>query len=381
MINRENYKDTQTYLNYISTAMQRDPKTIVRARACLRHLLEWADDTPFPRAKEIKPIFPVYLLSARNDGKPGQLAPATMKKTCEYSRLFFDFCTKEHPKRYRKINHNWIDSIRPPNSKSIHTEYVEHKYFTIDEMLKIASLEPRTLREIREIASACFLFLSGMRASAYCTMPLKAVDLEGMRVKQLPTLGVMTKNHKPAITSLLNIPELMKPVMAWYELIKTFPADCLWYSRISKDSDSIIPTLESSQGRRKILGRDLKILCTRAGIDYKHPHCLRHGHVVYGLKRVKDMEEYKAVSQNVMHSSMGITDSLYGALVGDDVHRVITEIGDHAQNTQGPTPAEDRLKRVLAEILKENPGIFGENSGNTPDDQDPPDLLPVPSKG
>lgn len=55
-----------------------------------------------------------------------------------------------------------------------------------------------------------------------------------------------------------------------------------------------------------------------AGVDK-----IRNGHGVYAVKQAKDIEQFKAYSQNMMHESMEITDRLYGRLSGDDVKAVI----------------------------------------------------------
>ena len=49
------------------------------------------------------------------------------------------------------------------------------------------------------------------------------------------------------------------------------------------------------------------------------PHKFRHGHAVYGLKGATDVSDLKAVSMNLMHSSIGITDSIYAVLSNQDV--------------------------------------------------------------
>mgnify|MGYP006991979149 CR=1 FL=1 len=44
------------------------------------------------------------------------------------------------------------------------------------------------------------------------------------------------------------------------------------------------------------------------------------------------MAGLKAVSQNVMHSSVAITDGIYGALLEDDVHDLIQSLGNSAND-------------------------------------------------
>lgn len=41
------------------------------------------------------------------------------------------------------------------------------------------------------------------------------------------------------------------------------------------------------------------------------------------------MGELKAISQNVMHASVTITDQVYGRLVDDDVRAAISGLGKH----------------------------------------------------
>jgi hypothetical protein len=60
-------------------------------------------------------------------------------------------------------------------------------------------------------------------------------------------------------------------------------------------------------------------------------HKLGHGHAVWALKKAKTMAELKSISQNLMHSSMGITDAIYSKLVDDDVHEVILGLGRAAE--------------------------------------------------
>ena len=66
----------------------------------------------------------------------------------------------------------------------------------------------------------------------------------------------------------------------------------------------------------------LRQLCEIAGIEWKSPHKIRHGHGVYGIKHAKTMAEYKALSQNMMHDNVATTDG-YSDLVDDEVGDII----------------------------------------------------------
>ncbi|MAT45376.1 MAG: hypothetical protein CL609_23855 [Anaerolineaceae bacterium] len=356
MINRKNYADVLYYLDYSRRVLQLADASIHNIRGYLRHLLEWADERSFDSAKEIDPSFPVYLLSARNSGGEGQLAPSTMKKTCEYARRFFDFCRNEWPKKYKNLSLNWIDTIRPPRSKGMHSELQQHDFYDFESIQKIAALVPESLREERDIAAACYLYLSGMRADAFISMPIKAVDMQSHRVSQLPKLGVRTKNHKAAITTLLPIQALIDICDQWNDKVRAnLPDDALWYAPIKGDGENLLYRSYASKGRRRMLEKGIKNLCKKTGIEYKSPHKFRHGHVVFALSRVKDMAELKAVSQNVMHSSVGITDSIYGNLVDDKVHSVISNIGVEKKKE---TPNLENLVSLFTQMIRENPGLI-----------------------
>jgi len=61
------------------------------------------------------------------------------------------------------------------------------------------------------------------------TLPFAAVDIEKSKIIQSPEIGARTKNHKAAVTFLLPIDSLMKPVREWHEYIsKHGGRDLLW---------------------------------------------------------------------------------------------------------------------------------------------------------
>ena len=54
---------------------------------------------------------------------------------------------------------------------------------------------------------------------------------------------------------------------------------------------------------------------------------LRQDHAVYALKNAKDISALKAVSQNLMHANLSITDGVYGILSQMDVREQISVLG------------------------------------------------------
>ena len=62
-------------------------------------------------------------------------------------------------------------------------------------------------------------------------------------------------------------------------------------------------------------------------MTYQFPHKFRHGHIQYGLVRSKSIADFKAVSMNVMHSNMEITDEFYSNLNDNEVQNRIGSLG------------------------------------------------------
>lgn len=345
MIHRQNWLDVRAYLHHIERARQNEPETVKRARAHLRHLLEWADETPLPSARKIDPTYPTFLLSARSDGKNKPLAPASIVKGLANARQFFAFARSEWPLRYKPISESWIEMLQPPRHVRTASRVPVLQAYTLDDVRKIAAVSTETLREERGKIAVCMLFLSGMRADALASLPISCLDLAARQVKQFPELGVRTKNSKAAITYLLEIPELLAVIEAWDCRVRAeLPPPALWYATLTSDGMTLTATAKAFEGRNSVIEHDVRLICQRAGVPYLSPHKLRHGHVIHALKQARDVAELKAISQNVMHTSITITDGIYGNLIHDDVRNTIARLG---QSQTG-----DDLKAMIVELLE-----------------------------
>lgn len=358
MINRQNWQDVKAFLAFHEGTLQNDATTIHRLRGALRHLLEWSDSTTFGNVRTLEPTFPAYLASRKDEaGKPYKVTGS--EKTLQIARQFFDFARSEWNPRYRGISESWIYTLKPAKRNSAQSRLKEHKHFAFDEVMKIAALKPETLEVKRNIAAVCFLFLSGMRISAFMSLPINCVNIADNEISQLPEKGVRTKNRKAAITYLLQIPELLKVVTEWDNLVRAeLLADDLWYPVMRGNTDKLDSGRIATANRRTKFSQCLRALCDRAGVPYLSPHKIRHGHVVYALKNVKDLAGLKAISQNVMHESIQITDSIYGNLSGGDVKRVISAIGTGVPGVseQSAAPADmQSLIMLFSVLLKDNP--------------------------
>jgi integrase len=219
--------------------------------------------------------------------------------------------------------------------------------------LTTAADETMMMRRMR--AAVAFLFLSGMRIGAFVSMPISCVDLERMQVSQLPAKGVLTKNHKAQVTTLLNIPELLGVVKEWDDFIRAIvPDHILWYAPLNHELQPAMvnPSKERIKTRQDNFRDDLIKLCELAGVKYKSAHKFRHGHAVYAMKRAKDLSQLKAISQNLMHSTVGITDGIYGNLVNDDVHNMIASLSGVETTSQADQEAVDRVVELVMAKMK-----------------------------
>ena len=350
MINRANYFDILDYLKYQEDVLQYNHKSIARKWAHLRHLLNWVDHVPLVEAHKIENRFPQYLQSSRNDGRVGRLSVTSMQRACLEARSFFEWCRLHKPARFKRLPQVWIETIRPGRSSGVQSELYERPYYSLDEIRKLVESSAERLIDERDRAAVSFVFLSGMRVSAFVSLPIRCVDIEKGEVIQFPSEGVKTKNSKAAKTFLLPISDLREISLSWYCKVKSeLGKDALWYSPVSTDGMewTSLNVLGSAESRRMSFSRGLKRLCRRSGVEYKSPHKLRNGHGVFGVKTAKTIEEFKAFSQNMMHESMEITDRLYGKLATNDIKYVISRFGESDLENN-----EDRLLAQFSEFLK-----------------------------
>lgn len=346
MINRQNWKLVSGYLKYRRDFDQISKKSQRLEESRLRHLLEWAKDTGFDRVSKLHPTFPEYILNIRIDGKRGSLSPVYVEKVIRAAYQFFKWVTI-HKRGYVSLNQIYLDTLKPPIMEN---EKREHEAVTIEEIRAIAKAKVTTLGERRIRASAVFWFLSGIRIGAFVSLPLSAVDLDNLSVKQWPKLGVRTKFKKRATTFLLNISDLLEVVKDWDKEVRDICGDDgLWFAQVSPDTCKIIPgAVVAGEFRASIATRDLKQWMKKVDLPYHSPHKFRHGNAVYSIKLAKDIAALKAVSQNLMHSNLSITDGVYGILSDNDIQKQIASLG----NTDVTGEKKEELEILIRQILQ-----------------------------
>jgi len=98
--------------------------------------------------------------------------------------------------------------------------------------------------------------------------------------------------------------------------------------------------------------KDLEEWLNRVGLPDHSPHKFRHGHAVYALKMAKDISALKAVSQNLMHANLSVTDGVYGILSETDVRKQMAMLGDFAKSNVNDDDIFELLESLLAQRKK-----------------------------
>jgi site-specific recombinase XerD len=345
MINRENFKLINIFLAYRIEVDQITPGSKQKEITHLRYLLEWADHIGFIKVSSLRPTFPEYMLSARQDDQEGQLSAEYIKKVLATARRFFSWLILNQP-GHRTIKPAWIVTIK---SKRLSNPHRNSEAVSLEEIKAIAKAPVMNTGERRTRAMAVMLFLSGMRIGAFVSLPLESVDLDNLVITQFPSLGVKTKNQKYAKTTLLNIPELLEVVKAWDNEVRSIlPSRGFWFAPLSPDTGEIdINRLKLGDHRMTSACKHLKTWLEKSGLKYHSPHKFRHGFAHYGMANSKTIEDYKAVSQNLMHASMEITDQFYSVLDDSQVHQRINQLGLKIPSSTLETSDKDTFIKEL----------------------------------
>jgi len=319
------------FLDYRSKVDQICPGSFQKEETHLRYLLEWADEKPFIKAPAIRPTFTEYILSIRLDGDENRLSVGYIKKVLSAARRFFSWLLLNQP-GYKVIKPVWINSLK---AKRLSEVPRTKEAVTLDEIFEIAKAPANSTKERRIRAAAVMLFLSGMRIGALVTLPIEAVDISNRKIMQYPSLGVRTKNSKFGLTTLLDIPELIAVVRDWdNEIREILPLEGCWFAPLSPETGEIdLNNISVGEHRETLARKNLEAWLNVVGLPYHSPHKFRHGHVHYAMSHARTIEDYKAISLNVMHSSMEITDQYYSVLNDNQVHDRISSIGKQSKQS------------------------------------------------
>jgi len=349
MIARENYLLLKEFLQGYENATI-GAKSLERYWAYLRHLLIWADDQLLSNAEYITPSWMEYIF--REHGHSSEHKPfsyETRKKLVGLSRRFFEWAKLNYPVQFQNVSFNWIKRLAVERKGR---DMTLRDYLTVDQIIKLATppSDENDLIIRRSQAAAAMLFTSGMRIGAFMTLPVRTVRLKDMEIDQFPELGVQTKNNVKATTFLLQVPELLEVISKWDLFVReNFGPEGLWFPNIGRWGYVHDTSIKIGEHRRTNFNKRMKQLFNKVGLPYQSAHKFRHAHAVYGLQHARDMSDYKAVSLNLMHGDIKITDSTYAYLSSMDTKRRILGLSSNPVNCP-----DDELAGFLARLSNDD---------------------------
>lgn len=348
MINRNNWRLKNEYLKYRAEIDQVCSKTVRLEETWLQHTLLWLGEKSIDQAPKIRPIFSEYLLSS--DGL--NYSSEYLRKLVSANKRSMEWISINKGGYRYKLAPAWLKTIKLPRMQE---EEKDHEFVSYEEILQIARGPVYSLRDKRIRAAAVLWFLSGIRIGAFVTLPIKAVNLENLEIYQYPSLGVHTKFGKSAITDLLVIPELIVVIKEWDQLVRNqLPGTAYWFAPLSPETGTFDKSI-SIVGNNRVSRayKDLKDWMDRIGLPFHSPHKFRHGYAVFGIKHFTTLAQLKALSQNMMHSNISITDGIYGMLSNTDKKKLLSNF----------IPEQTELSNGLNQKLDE---IFAFMKQNTP---------------
>ena len=147
----------------------------------------------------------------------------------------------------------------------------------------------------------------------------------------------------------MDLPELLSIVQEWDQLVRSvLPDHGYWFAPLSYENGNIDPkNLDCPKSRCSLVNRQLKLWQKSHGLPNYSPHKFRHGHVHYGMNNSRSISDYKAVSMNVMHSSMEITDEFYSVLNDNELQKRIQNLGKQLEQAGTDEEILQKIRELL----------------------------------
>lgn len=361
MIDRENKKLVDQYLREMQQRVNaEDISKLSYAvyKGHLIHLLSFAGD------RKIRDLpkycngydYKSYLLSPENrrDNRSTPLSSEFRRKNLLVVTDFLRWFKDEHGgKRFKRA---WISTFMAQNKWRTNSSYIEvnTSYFRYEEILQIAQFSPNNLREERTQAAIIFLYLTGMRMTAFLTLPIIGVNLADRTVMQISEIGVRTKLGKEAITKMLPVldRQIDEAINRWDDQVRNLGnLKAPWFMNISPRTYQLDPDRTVGEQRASGFHKDFRAFLHLAGISYKNPHQLRHGYIRYAKDHsdntVRSMEMFAAQTMQEVSTMLK-----YGKLTPDEARTGFEEIFKSRQKPDMEM-SPDELGELFGRFLQE----------------------------
>jgi site-specific recombinase XerD len=352
MINRNNKKMVDEYLVYKEKHGKLDHKSIRVERSISVHYLTWCGETDFAKAPSLNFTFVDYVEQLHRSQN-------YKRKLINSTKSFFEWISI-HRKGLRLISPAWLHTFK---FKTYPEEFDDENTISKDEIVLISKLPTESLLEQRVQAGTCFLYLSGMRVSAFTSMPIKAVDLQKLEVRQSPSLGMITKNKKSATTYILDIKEIFEIVRKWDTFVRSrLPADGYWFAPLLPTTGELdLNPAKANENRSNIFRKNLKKWLIRNQVTLRSPHAFRRGHANFLFDHAADISDLDAARENLMHDNLATTE-LYArkrrAQIKSRIQNMVHPIANSGENLDLHTKVSHVEEKVelLYQLLRSKNG-------------------------
>ena len=319
-INEENERVKRQYFHYLRTANRKDKSTIVKAAEAIQRFEASTNYASFKKFRIEQVVRFRDRLDAevsKTTGKP--LAKSTIASILAANKDFI-FWLADKPGFKSRIGHSDADYFNmDAKGQRVARAVRETPYPSLDMVRHAFNAMPdKTDVERRDKAMIAFLVLTGARDGAMASLRLKHVNTIDGYVFQ-DAREVRTKGSKTITTFFL-------PVDPVYEEFFIEWARYLQKEKLFGPDDPLFPPLEvgHKDGEFKVLGfhrsiyrnanavrKVVRSAFEMAGLPSFTPHAFRKTLVKWASAYYPTIEEFKAFSLNIGHSSVVTTASAY----------------------------------------------------------------------
>lgn len=119
--------------------------------------------------------------------------------------------------------------------------------------------------------------------------------------------------------------------------------DDFWFGPLNPETFEFVSDHSVGRHRHDRARKDFREWVNRIGLPYYSPHKFRHGFATYAISQAVTVADLKAISQNLMHSNLNVTDAVYSQ----------NELSERIENLVGNNPESDQeIIRQLESILQ-----------------------------
>lgn len=355
--NAENIRTKRDYFAHLKGPGRQSEASIDAVAKALSRFETYTRNKDFKTFRKEQAIgFAAHLSRQVNERTGELLSKATLLSTLNALKAFF----------------TWLSQQRGFKSKFT---YVDAEYFAVSlkdtAIAKTARARPvpsieqiqhvalrlpsATDVEKRDRALIALALLTGARDDALASLRLRHVDLEASLIQQ-DAREVRTKFSKTFPTYFVPVGEDIREIFeGWVRHLKETllwgPDDPLFpRTRVISGTDRRFQAngLERAGWRTSAPIRAIfRKAFEAAGVPYFNPHSFRHALTRHGQSICVTLEDHKAFSQNLGHSSIKTTEMHYGEIPAERQGQLIRSLGKRGTaDPKALSLARDLLERL-----------------------------------